>query len=61
MKKLNLAFLVLIVSIILFIFNFTLIDFKNFQFKNSLGLLSNLLLMATMMVNIRDLKQKSNP
>ena len=57
MKKIQLAYFLLIASTILLILNIYNLDFNNLQNGNYWGIVSNLLLMFGMIVNIRDLKK----
>jgi hypothetical protein len=57
MKKLKLAYFLLVASTILLILNIYNLDFNNLQNGNYWGIVSNLLLMFGMIVNIRDLKK----
>jgi len=57
MKKINFAYIILIVGIILLILNITDLDFENFKQGPFFGIISNILLIILMIVNIRDLKK----
>ena len=57
MKKIQLAYFLLIASTILLILNIYNLDFNNLQNGNYWGIVSNLLLMFGMIVNIRDSKK----
>lgn len=57
MKKIQLAYFLLIASTILLILNIYNLDFNNLQNGNYWGIVSNLLLMFGMIVNIRDFKK----
>ena len=57
MKKLKLAYFLLILSTILLILNIYNLDFSNLQNGNYWGIISNLLLMFGMIINIRDLRK----
>tara|TARA_R110001583_G_scaffold193397_1_gene361848 strand:- start:2509 stop:2700 length:192 start_codon:yes stop_codon:yes gene_type:complete len=56
MKKINFAYLILIIGLILLILNIVNLDFENFQKGPFFGIISNILLIVLMIVNIRDLK-----
>ncbi|WP_372795352.1 hypothetical protein [Lutibacter sp.] len=60
MKKINFAYAILFVGIILLILNITDLDFENFKQGPFFGIISNILLIILMIVNIRDLKEKEN-
>lgn len=57
MKKINFAYAILFVGIILLILNITDLDFENFKQGPFFGIISNILLIILMIVNIRDLKK----
>ena len=57
MKKINFAYLILIVGLILLILNIVNLDFENLKKGPFLGIISNILLIIFMIVNIRDLKK----
>ena len=57
MKKINFAYLILIVGLILLILNIVNLDFESLKKGPLLGIISNILLIIFMIVNIRDLKK----
>ena len=60
MKKINFAYAILFVGIILLVLNITDLDFENFKQGPFFGIISNILLIILMIVNIRDLKKIEN-
>lgn len=57
MKKMDIAYIILFIGVILLILNITDLDFKNFEKGPFFGIISNILLIVLMIVNIRDLKK----
>ncbi len=51
-------YIVLILSLILLIVNLMIIDFEEFEWKDSFGPISNVLLMAAMIISIKHSKKK---
>lgn len=58
MNRLRIAYFVLIVSFLLLILNLSELDFNDFSKNRYSGSVSNLLLIASMIVTIRDLKKQ---
>ncbi|SHI84151.1 hypothetical protein [Flavobacterium terrae] len=57
MKRINAAYLILIVSFLLMIINIINLDFNDLSKNNYSGIVSNILLIASMIFTIRDLKK----
>lgn len=57
MKRINAAYLILIVSFLLMISNIINLDFNDLSKNNYSGIVSNILLIASMIFTIRDLKK----
>ena len=51
-------YIVLILSLILLIVNLMIIDFEEFEWKDTFGPISNVLLMAAMIISIKHSKKK---
>lgn len=58
MSRLRIAYFVLIVSFILMVINLSEFDFNDFSKNHYSGLVSNILLIASMTLTIRDLKKQ---
>lgn len=58
MKRINAAYLILIVSFLLMISNIINLDFNDLSKNNYSGIVSNILLIASMIFTIRDLKKQ---
>jgi len=59
-KRKKLAYILLVVSIIFMILNFATIDYSNFEYKKLLGPLTNIFLILSMYLVIRDINKNSN-
>jgi energy-converting hydrogenase Eha subunit C len=57
MKKINFAYAILSIGIILLILNIADLDFENFKQGALFGIISNILLIILMIVNIKGLKK----
>jgi len=60
MKRIYVVYFVLIASIILMILNIAELDFDNLKKGPFTGIISNILLIAAMLLTIRDIKKKEN-
>jgi len=58
--KIKLAWVLIIVSSILFILHFVYLDYSTANWKSYFGPLSNVLLILAMIISIRDLKKSEN-
>ncbi|MDC9722139.1 MAG: hypothetical protein PSN34_05125 [Urechidicola sp.] len=56
--KIKLAWVLIIVSAILFILHFVFMDYIDANWKDYFGPLSNVLLILAMVISIRDMKTK---
>ena len=56
--KIKLAWILIIVSIVLFILHFINMDYDDAIWKDYFGPLSNILLILAMIISIRDMKTK---
>lgn len=59
MKRINIAYIILIISLFLMISNIINIDFNDLSNNRYSGIASNILLIASMIFTIRDLKRKN--
>lgn len=60
MSKITGAYIVIILGSILLVWNILDLDFDNLKKGPFSGIVSNILLIAAMVVSIRDLKKKGN-
>ncbi len=60
MKRISVAYLILIISFLLMISNIINLDFNDLSKNRYSGIISNILLIASMIFTIRDLKRKTD-